>query len=74
VIHRTLKIPRWQDLKAMLAGMNRRVRIVTGDDSTYFVSWDESEDEFDFVGKYVDGYLKVHPETARSLRAYFGIN
>lgn len=73
VIRDTLQIAQWQDLKAMLAGMNRRVRTVTGDDATYFVSWDESEDEFDSAGRYVDGYLKVHPETARSLRSYFGM-
>jgi hypothetical protein len=63
----------WQDLKGFQAGMNRRLRRLVDDPGAIFVSWDESRIEYNQKGEPIDCYLKVHPETARSLRDYFGM-
>lgn len=61
----------WQDLKGFQAGMNRRLRGLIGDPNATFVGWDESHTEYDENDRPVDGILKVHLETAKSLRTYF---
>jgi hypothetical protein len=63
----------WQDLKGFQAGMNRRLRGFVDDPHATFVSWDESRVEYDKNDEPMDGYLKVHSETAKSLREYFGM-
>jgi hypothetical protein len=63
----------WQELRGFLAGMNRRLRSRVDDPKAVLVGWDSSEDEYDGKGEWIDGYLKVHDETAKSLRRYFGL-
>ena len=74
VVRDSIGLQRWQDLKGVLAGLNRRLRSVVEDKESFLIMWDASEDRRDAQGEYVDGYLKVHPETAKSLRAYFGLS
>jgi hypothetical protein len=70
-IHSLTKLKEWQDLKGFQAGMNRRLRGLIGDPTAFFVAWDESQTEYDENDRPVDGLLKVHVETAKSLRGYF---
>jgi hypothetical protein len=70
----SIGLERWQDLKGVLAGLNRRLRSVTKDNESFLIMWDTSEDQLDGHGEYVDGFLKVHPETAKSLRTFFGMS
>ena len=72
-VQSSLGLARWQDLKGVLAGLNRRLRSITNDGDANLVTWDSSEDQTDASGEFIDGYLKVHPETAKSFRAYFGM-
>ncbi|HEY5278201.1 MAG TPA: hypothetical protein VIJ67_00470 [Pseudolabrys sp.] len=62
----------WQDLKGFQAGMNRRLRGLLDDPEAIFVGWDDSRTEYDVQNRPIDGYLKIHPETAKSLKSYFG--
>jgi hypothetical protein len=74
VVRDSLGLARWQDLKGVLSGLNRRLRSLTNDSEAILIAWDASEDQLDAEDEYVDGFLKVHPETAKSLRAYFGLS
>jgi hypothetical protein len=73
-VRNSIGLQRWQDLKGVLAGLNRRLRSITKDKESLLIMWDTSEDQRDAHGEYLDGFLKVHPETAKSLRSYFGLN
>jgi hypothetical protein len=64
----SIGLERRQDLKGVLAGLNRRLRSVTEEKSSFLIMWDTSEDQLDTHGEYVDGFLKIHPETARACR------
>jgi hypothetical protein len=70
----SIGLERRQDLKGVLAGLNRRLRSLTEEKASFLIMWDTSEDQLDAHGEYVDGFLKVHPETAKSLRAFFGMS
>jgi hypothetical protein len=74
VVRDSLGLERWQDLKGVLSGLNRRLRSLTNDSEAILIAWDASEDQLDAEDEYIDGFLKVHPETAKSLRAYFGLS
>jgi hypothetical protein len=70
----SIGLERRQDLKGVLAGLNRRLRSLTEEKASFLIMWDTSEDQLDAHGEYIDGFLKVHPETAKSLRIFFGMS
>jgi hypothetical protein len=62
---------KWQDLRGIQAGLNRRIRNITGLSEIYILDWDEDDKSYDKNGNYIDGRIAMRPESVAALKRVF---